>query len=97
MLESPGALNGKTSWGKGKGGVGDTRVYIRSEHTLPCQPLFASLLQRRMLQVVGEEGGGLPLFTELPRREILGNWASDIGLSRKLGFRLIRFSETQKV
>ena len=29
--------------------------------------------------------GGLPLFTELPRRLILGNWASGINFTRILG------------
>jgi hypothetical protein len=39
----------------------------------------------------------LPLFTELPRRPILGNQASGIADSRKLSFRCYSFWETQRM
>jgi hypothetical protein len=32
---------------------------------------------------VQRDGIGLPLFTELPRRVLLGNWASGMGYSQK--------------
>ena len=34
-------------------------------------------------------GGGLPLFIELPRRGVPGNWASGIKYSRKLKPRVL--------
>jgi hypothetical protein len=37
----------------------------------------------------------LPLFTELPRRDVLGKWASGLWGSRKSSFRRCRFSETR--
>jgi hypothetical protein len=39
--------------------------------------------------------GGLPLFTELPRRLVPGEWASGIGDSRKPTCRFWPFSETR--
>jgi hypothetical protein len=44
-----------------------------------------------------ELGSELPLFTRLPRRPLLGNWASGVGNSRKLSFRHWAFSETQGI
>jgi hypothetical protein len=32
---------------------------------------------------VQRDGIGLPLFTELPRRVLLGNWACGMGYSQK--------------
>jgi hypothetical protein len=36
------------------------------------------------------------LFSEMPRREILGKWASESRYSRKPGFRYSPFSETER-
>jgi len=33
--------------------------------------------------------GGLPLFSELPRRDILGKWASGVRNSRKPIYRMV--------
>jgi hypothetical protein len=41
-----------------------------------------------------ELGRGLPLFTELPRRGVLGNWASGVRNSRKPNFCHYSFSQT---
>jgi hypothetical protein len=38
----------------------------------------------------------LPLFTENPRRHILGNPGSNVGDFRKLRCRFTRFSETKR-
>jgi hypothetical protein len=40
------------------------------------------------------KGLSLPLFTELPRRDVLGNWVSGVWLSRKLR-RLYRRKESR--
>jgi len=49
-------------------------IYLLAEVLFVVAPIYES----------ASKGGRLPLFTELPRRGILGNWASDKFDSRNL-------------
>src|SRR5215203_4101504 len=46
------------------------------------------------LRLEQEEAAPLPLFTELPRRGVLGNWVSGVQNSRKLNLCHYSFFET---
>jgi len=56
-----------------------------------CPGSSSYVVQHKRLVSIGS---GAPLFTELPRREILGNWVSVVQNSRKLNLCHYTFLET---